>query len=67
MSDDDENEIYSMFAVLIALSTPYEEICLDCFTTDILSSSVCGDYEFSSVTTMDSGMMMILELKGAQR
>lgn len=64
---DDENEIYSMFAVLIALSTPYEEISLDCFTTDILSGSVCGAYELTSVTTMDTGMMMILELKGAQR
>lgn len=67
VSDDDENEMYSMFAVLIALSTQYEKIGLDCFSSDILSGGICGAYELTSVTTMDSGMMMILELKGAQR
>lgn len=63
VSDDDENQALSMFSVLIALSTPYEDISMDHFNTSILDGGVCGDYELTSVTTMDSGMMMILELK----
>ena len=63
VSSDDENGLYSMFAVLIALSTPYEEISEDDFSAEILNDGKCGDYKLTSVTTEDTWMMMMLELK----
>lgn len=62
-SNDDENSAVSLFAVLIALSTPYDEISLDCISSDLLQSDKCGDYDIVTATATNTGAMVMLELK----
>ena len=60
---DDKNKADSASAILIALSTPYEEIDRNSFSSEIISNQECGDYKVTLETNTDSGMTLILRLK----
>lgn len=62
-SHTDIDAVYSMYCVLIALSVPYGDISESSFSDGLLNGTVYGDYEATSASSSDTGLMVIFELR----